>query len=179
MADQPPDHEQLLVVLLAEHGDIRLGLVEQLGHHRGDTAEEMRPRHALEPLARPVDRDPGRVSLGVHHRDVRHPDELRSGRGELVEVARLVARVAGEVLGRRELARVDEDRDQHPVGALKRPADQREVPLVQGSHGRDEPDLEPGPLPYADPGPQLGQRPDDGRLAHDGFPSPARAAAGW
>jgi hypothetical protein len=34
---------ELLVVLLAEDGDVRRRRGEQLGHHRGDTVEVCRP----------------------------------------------------------------------------------------------------------------------------------------
>ena len=53
-------------------------------------------------------------------------------------IARLVARIAVEVLGRRELGRVDEDRHGDPIGHGQRPTHQREMTFVQGSHGGHE-----------------------------------------
>ena len=44
VAHQPPDHRELLVVLLAEHRDVRLGGAQQLRHHRRDAAEVARAR---------------------------------------------------------------------------------------------------------------------------------------
>ena len=50
------------------------------------------------------------------------------------------ARVAGQVLVRRELGRVDEDGHVDLVAVPRRRADQVQVPGVQSAHGRDEAD---------------------------------------
>ena len=49
IAHHAADDGELLEVLLAEHGDVRLDGVEQLGDHRGDAAEVARPRAPAEP----------------------------------------------------------------------------------------------------------------------------------
>ena len=48
--------------------------------------------------------------------------------------------VAREVLGRAELGRVDEDRDDHEPGLGPAALDQPDVPVVQGPHRRDQAD---------------------------------------
>ena len=73
------------------------------------------------------------------------------------EIAGLVARVAVEILGRRELGGVDEDRHHHTVGTLESAADQGNVPRMQGTHGRHHADREPGPAPSGHTGAQVGQ----------------------
>ena len=72
-----------------------------------------------------------------------------------------IARIGGEILARRELCRVDEDRDDHaaclPVGKC----DQRKMAPVQRSHGRHQRDLATG-LAQARERP-----PEGGKCAHD------------
>ena len=50
-AHHAPDDRELLVVLLAEDGDVRPDRVEELRHHGGDAAEVARPVRAAERLA--------------------------------------------------------------------------------------------------------------------------------
>ena len=50
--DQAPDHSQLLGVLFAEYGDVGTHQIQQLGDHRGYTAEMPRTKLAFEPLGR-------------------------------------------------------------------------------------------------------------------------------
>ena len=55
-------------------------------------------------------------------------------------VALLVARVGVQVLARAELGRVDEQRHHHHVALLAGAAEQGEVTVVEGAHGRHQPD---------------------------------------
>ena len=41
---------------------------------------------------------------------------------------------------RRELGRIDEDRDDHPVGMFAGEMHQRQMPVMQSAHGRNERD---------------------------------------
>ena len=60
---------------------------------------------------------------------------MGAGRLQPGDVGGLVARIAGKVLGGRELARVDEDGDDHPVGAPDGLFDQPDMALMQRPHG--------------------------------------------
>ena len=51
VVDHPADQHQLLVVLLAEHGEVRADQPEQLGHHGEHTAEVAGPGLPLEDRA--------------------------------------------------------------------------------------------------------------------------------
>ena len=117
----PPDGDQLLEVLLAEHGDVRLHHVEELRDHRGHAAEVRRPRGAAQAAGDAVDRRRSSGSL---------PDTSPSRRAETARLFRRalsdrvsrfdVTRVAIEVFVGAELQRVDEDRGDDDVGALPR-----------------------------------------------------------
>ena len=72
-------------------------------------------------------------------------DEVDPERRELLRVGGLGAGIGGEIGGAVELARVDEEGDDHPVRPRPGRLDEREVAGVQRPHGRDHAD--PGPLP--------------------------------
>ena len=96
-------------------------------------------------------RDPdggGRPPAGEHllHRRGEHEGGARLRRQ--LEVGVEVPGVAGQVLARRELQRVDEDRHRGHVTFRRRPGDQRGVARVEGAHGGHQPDgAARGPLP--------------------------------
>lgn len=60
-------------------------------------------------------------------------------RGEFAEVALEIRGVGGEVLGGRELARVDVDGDGDHVAEGAGLGDEREVARVEEAHGGDKP----------------------------------------
>jgi len=135
-------HHQLLVVLLAEQRDVGLHDVQQLQHHGGDAAEVAGTELALE------DGDLGRrridviaLRLRVHLRLVRREQVGNTGGLELLAVGRERARVAVEVLAGAELQPIDEDAGDHAIGLLAGLAHQRDMALVQVTHGGDEGDL--------------------------------------
>ena len=112
VAHHLPDDAELLIVLLAEHGDVGRDLHEQLAHTVATPPKEVRTRVALK-ARRGALRDDARGKAVRVHRprsgiQAAYADRRRR---ELGEVARLVAWVALEVLVRGELGRVDEDRD--------------------------------------------------------------------
>ena len=65
-------------------------------------------------------------------------EQVAAGAGQQGGVAGLVAGIGLEILGRRELGRVDEEAGHHPVGLRLAQAHQRQVSVVQGAHGRHE-----------------------------------------
>ena len=79
---------------------------------------------------------PWRVDLGGRRRE----QDVGAGVRGQAGVALLVARVGAEVGGVLELGRVDEQRHDDDVARRARLRHEREVPVVQGAHGRHEPD---------------------------------------
>ena len=111
----PPDQRQLLVVLLAEVRAAGPHQVEELGHDGEHAGEVPGPDRALEHVAERARarRRPGPSAVRVHVRDAGRPDQVDAVALAQREVGVERARVAGEVLGRAELHRVDEDRRDH------------------------------------------------------------------
>ena len=114
------DHDDLLIVLLPEHREVGLNHVEQLGHDG---------RHANEMSGPELPAQDGRQSGHLHARTLaltarihlldagceHQRDPLRRQRGVVLFGRARVGRVV--FLGA-ELQRVDEDADDHGVGAL-------------------------------------------------------------
>ena len=86
------------------------------------------------------DLDPGLEALGVHLLDRGREQEVDACVGEEAGVARLVARVAGEVCGLAELSRVHEQAGDDEIALITRGAQEREMAPVERAHGRNEPD---------------------------------------
>jgi len=63
---------------------------------------------------------------------------------KLGEVARLVARIGGEILVWSKLRRIDEDRGDRHVATIERTLRQARMALMQRAHGRDHADGAPG-----------------------------------
>ena len=134
----PLDGDQLLVVFLAEEGQVRLDDVEELGHHRGHTAEVSRAGGPAEVLGHVVHLDGCLKTVGVHlpGRGVKaniHTDVLDER-----EVPLHITRILCIVLARPELRGVDEDADDQYIPSLSRLPHEREMPFVQIPHGGDK-----------------------------------------
>ncbi len=93
--------------------------------------------------------------------EFRRPDQIGAEGAQLLDILGLVARIAGEVLVRTELGRVDEDADHDTLAGVESALDQRQMPAVQGAHGRHQSDPIAGRAPGGDPGAQIGGRPQD------------------
>src|SRR5690606_32610608 len=98
VAHHPLDDLELLVVLLAEDGDVRSRLQQQLGDDGGHAREVAGPGGAVERFA-----DAGHAygrgkSRRVHDVHARSVEQVAAGAGEQGGVAGFVARIAGEVL---------------------------------------------------------------------------------
>ncbi len=132
------DH-QLLVVLLAEHGDARLRARQQLHHYRAHALEEAGSEFAFQDVAQVVRRLHAvflrlRVHVALGGRK-QHVDAFLL---QLLDVVLQRARVLVEILIGTELQPVDEDRRDHRVTVLTRQAHQRQVAFMQVAHGRHE-----------------------------------------
>jgi len=69
--------------------------------------------------------------------------DICAGAAGLGQVAGLVAGVGVEVLARPELGGIDEQREDHDVGACAALAQKGQVSLMQEAHGRDHADAQP------------------------------------
>ena len=128
-----------MVVLLAEDGDIRPHLAKQLGDHGSDAGEEVRAKLVFQAGGRRAFRHylggkPGRI----HHGPCRRPDNMDAERRQGSEIAFPGTRVVTEILMRRELGGVDENRHHHPFGAAPGATDQGEMPGMERPHGRHQ-----------------------------------------
>src|SRR6185369_5298985 len=109
-----------------------------LEHDRGHSAEMAGPALAFE---RHGDRPDVHVGLepgGIDLLDGGGEEEVAAGPGEKVLVAVEVPRVAGQVLGRSELFRVDEDARRDVTVLASRALDERRVSGMQVTHGGDQ-----------------------------------------
>ena len=93
IAHQLLDDQKLLVVLLAEHGDVGSALHEELGDDRGDAVEMIGPRRAAQALRQIADLDKGLEAFRIHLGGFRRENEIDAGVAELLEIAGFVARV--------------------------------------------------------------------------------------
>ncbi len=101
----------------------------------------MRAEGVLEPgLGRPLGRDTRGEAVRIHHLQVRRPDQVDAGLGQRGKILAQVARIAREVLVRRELRGIDEDRHHDALGAPARQPHQRNMAVMQGAHGWNQGD---------------------------------------
>jgi hypothetical protein len=141
VADQGPDDERLLRVLLAEDRDVGPHHVQQLGDDGGDAVEMAHAAVlALERLGQPAHVDRGREARRIDLVGRGREEQVGADLGHERGVALLGARVGGEVAGVVELRRVDEERHHDHVARRTSVADEAQVPLVQRAHRRHEAD---------------------------------------
>ncbi len=140
IAGHPPDHLQLLEVLLAEIGPLALRLVEQLGDDRGDAFEMAGTADATEMVGEAGDLDLGGEARRIDLRGRRCEDQIDAGQLQQRHIARLVAWIGAEILMRAELRRVDEDGGDDAGAGLPCHRRQGQMPAVQRTHGRHQAD---------------------------------------
>ncbi len=131
--------------------------VEELEADGCDAAEVSGAKLAFEAAPELADVDPGLVARRIHLLWRRREQEVDAGLLGERHVALLVARVAVEILSRAELGRIDEQARDDRVRFGSSRGEEREMPFVEGAHGRDEADLGEGLEGFAN----LGDRPDD------------------
>ncbi len=129
-------HHQLLVILLAEHGHLRLHARKQFQHDGGDTGEEAGTELALERIAQ-VGRRVDAEFLGLRVQVLlgRREQHVHAFLFQFFHVGLEGARVLVEVFVGAELQAVDEDGRDHRIAMLARQSHQRQVALVQVAHG--------------------------------------------
>ena len=177
VAHEALHHHRLLRILLPEVRHVRGDHVEHLGHDRRHAIEVAASAVlSLQRLGQPTDGDRGREIRGIHlfggrRKQVVDPDFLRQR-----AVARLIARVHGEVAPVVELRRVDEQPHDDDVALIAGLAHQRQVAVVKSTHGRDQADHEAGAAVLGDQRPQLVDCAD---RDHAAWGSLAWAASSW
>ncbi len=129
---------KLLIILLAEAGDVGPRLEQQLRHDGRDALEmagAKTPAQALGKGSR-IDRhgEARRIDFG----NARRIKKIASGGGQFRRISLLVARIAREILAWAELRRIDEEARDHALGQLPRPRNECEMARVQRAHGRHE-----------------------------------------
>ena len=127
-------------VFATEIGEVRLGDLEQLEHHRGHPAKVAGARAAFQALAHPFHVHVGAETVGIDFRRGRGKQVLDAQAFEQRAIGLQPARVLGEIFVRAKLLRVDENRDDHRFTLLLRCPHQRKMALVQGAHRGNEAD---------------------------------------
>ena len=122
-------HQQLLVILLAEHGEVGPALNEELGHDGGHAVKEVRAELVLEiGLGRAFQDHGGGEIRAIDFLRRRGENQMGAGLGQLGHIARLVAGIAAQILIRAELLGIHENRHEHLVGPFQAFGHQREWP---------------------------------------------------
>ncbi len=154
----------MLVILLAEHGDIGLALDQQLGDHAGDAGEMARPGGALQLGRDAGNGDGGGEALGIDDLDWRGVEQVAADRGEQLRIPGLVPGIGGEVLPGSKLGGVHEHAGDDPGRRFLGPTNERQMALVQGAHGGHEPDALARGAPAAHPCAQFGHGANHGKV---------------
>jgi len=131
------DHAQLLEVLLPEIRRVRLHDVEETRDDGRDPDEMAGSRGALERRGDRTGIDARRVAGRIDLLDRRDEDGI-GARPQQRAVLFLITRVRAEVLVRKELRGIHEDRGDGRVVLAAGPVDEREMALVECAHRRDE-----------------------------------------
>ena len=141
IANHAADHAQLLVVLLAEDGEVGLRGEQEFRDDRRDRAEMARTRSPAERPGGLPHLDPG-LTLGRDHLvALGCEDHVDTRIATVPQIDFARARVIAQVRGVFELGRVDEDRNPDAVGPLARLVDERQVAGVERTHRGHQRDL--------------------------------------
>ena len=141
IAGHAADDLKLLVVLLAEGGDIGHRLQQQLGNHGGDAGEMAGTGGGIKTLSqRAADNDLAGKAGRVHIGRGRHIGDIDADTLQLGQIFGLGPGITAEILAGAELGRVDEDADDDAVDPRLERRHQGQMALMQRPHGGDEPD---------------------------------------
>ena len=138
LAYHGPDHRNLLKILLAEISLIGLHDREQAAHHLRHTVEMARTVRALHHLVGLSEIELPRIGLGIDILDRRGINEVGAGCLEQLQVGFQIARITAQIGRIIKLRGIDEDAHHHPTALAAAAFDQRNVPLVQRAHRRNE-----------------------------------------
>src|SRR5690349_1189731 len=111
---QPPNDQELLIVLLAEDREIGHRCNQQFRNHGRHTAEKMGPEVSLETGAWSADLNSAGEALRIHLCDRWREDQIDHGLRQLLSIALERAGIAVEIFVRRELRRVHKNAGDGP-----------------------------------------------------------------
>src|SRR5207302_8959072 len=118
VVDHAADEHRLLEVLAAEHGDVGLHQVKQLGHHGQHAGEVAGTGRALEAVGHRTGVEAYPRIGGVHRIGVGEKQALDAALGGELLVPLDVARIGREVFSRPELERIHENAHHDAYGPL-------------------------------------------------------------
>ena len=101
--------------------------------------------------------DGGGETLRVHVLDTGRIQHIDAGAGQQPRILRVVGGIAGEVLARTELGRIDEQAGHHAPAAAPGGTHQRQVAVMDRPHGGHQRHGFAGAAPLGDPALQLGR----------------------
>src|SRR3990170_8834765 len=137
---------KLLVILAAKNCYMGTDDIKKLRHHRRHAAKVAGPHSAAQRLTEFANLDSSLETLGINFFHCRMKQDIDAGVIEQLSIPCEVARVAGEIFLRRELRRVNEQRDHDPVPACLGVAHETQMALMKRAHRRhqgDPPSLAP------------------------------------
>ena len=132
------ENDRLLRILLPQPQVVRLHGIQEPRHDRAHAGVVSGPRRALENIGQALDEHARPVAGRVDVLHLRLPHQVHAIGRELRAVTRGGPRIAGVVLARAELQRIDEDAHHHSVGHAACQAHERQVSFVQRPHGGHE-----------------------------------------
>ncbi len=138
VGDEPPDDGELLRILFAEIGAVRLHHLKQLQHHGCDAAEVPWTEFPAEMVGQAADVDAAleRLRIDLNRRRREHDIDAKVAAQCHVGVNR--PRIARQIVLIVELQRIDEDRNDDHAAVAARLSDQRGMSGMQGAHGGHE-----------------------------------------
>jgi len=156
----------LLVVLLAEIAAVGHRHHQELAYDRGDALEVAGPEGAAQAVGQLRHRHGRELRAGIHLLGAGHIGYAATGGLEFGEVARLIARIGGEILVGTKLAGIDEDRSHRNVTTIKCALHQAGMALMQRAHGGNHADGATRGTEFADRTTQIGDGSHDGKSLH-------------
>ncbi len=141
------DHQQLLIVLFSEHGDMGEGLQQQFCHHNRYPAKKVRAAVTAQPLRDAVHLNAGREMVWIHFIACRRIDQMTAPLGHHGGIIGLLPWIGVKVFMGRKLRRVDKDGDDDAVGFCLGFVNQAHMPDMKRPHGRHQSNLQTLLLP--------------------------------
>ncbi len=139
--DHALDYDQLLVVFLTKISPVRLNESKQFHDDCRNTFKMPRPKFSAQTVYERVRRhyarsliDPAGIELGRR----RVKNHMRPGLTAALDIRFKRPRILVEILIGTELQRIDKNGDDYPGAFRGSHADQTEMTLMQGTHGRDK-----------------------------------------
>lgn len=139
---QLTNKRQLLKVLFAKAGHVRLYQIEQFADNRGHAAKMARAAFAFQDIgeARHIDKGLTVQTVRINHRGRRSEYHVHAAPGQLFTVFLQRARISRQIFRAVELHRIDENAHHDFIRAGAPGVNQRHMPFMQIAHCRNEGD---------------------------------------